>query len=192
MKGILVVYLTLFASCLFSQKIVLFDGSNLDNWVIPEDAHCWIVRDGILEVKSDEKKKGSNLWTKEKFVDFSISADFINVDGTIDSGFFLRSEKNQLQIGISGSLKRDMTASPYVVGKGYPVEATGVKDILKANDWNNIKAEVRGKQIVAYLNGQKVMEYTTEEIPAEGPIGLQLHPGNEMTIIFKDIVLEKL
>ena len=44
----------------------------------------------------------------------------------VDSGIFIRGENPQnpqIQIGISGSLNRDMTASPYVPKQGYPIEA---------------------------------------------------------------------
>src|SRR5690606_20070290 len=119
--------------------------------------------------------------------DFVLEADFLMGEGVVDSGFFLRSDRNQVQIGISGSLKRDMTASPYVPGKAYPVEAKGVKERLKLDDWNNMKIRLEGKTYTVWLNGQEVMTYTTENIPDEGPIGIQLHPNNEMTIDFRNI-----
>ena len=61
--------------------------------------------------------------------------------GTIDSGIFIRTEKQQIQIGESGSLKRDLTGSPYIPGKGYPVEAENVKELLKMDDWNTMKVK---------------------------------------------------
>lgn len=112
-------------------------------------------------------------------------------DGTVDSGFFLRSEKDQIQIGISGSLKRDLTASPYIPGKGYPVEAK-VSGILKPKDWNTMKIKVQGNQYQIWLNGQDVMSYTSSTIPETGPIGVQLHPKNEMSIRFRNIRLAEL
>ena len=69
---------------------------------------------------------------------------------------------DQIQIGISGSLKRDMTASPYIPGKGYPVEAEGVAELLKHDDWNHMRVEVSGKEYVCYLNGKKVMTYESD------------------------------
>jgi hypothetical protein len=112
-------------------------------------------------------------------------------DGTVDSGIFLRSEHDQIQIGISGSLKRDLTASPYIPKKGYPVEAK-VKDILKLKDWNTMKVKVVGSTYTVWLNGAEVMTYTSENMPASGPVGFQLHPGNEMSCSFKNIRLAAL
>jgi hypothetical protein len=73
-------------------------------------------------------------------------------------------------------LKRDLTASPYLPKLKYPVEAN-VKDILKLKDWNTMKVKVVDKTYTVWLNGVEVMTYTSESIPANGPVGLQLHPG---------------
>jgi hypothetical protein len=120
-----------------------------------------------------------------------VETDFKMLDGVVDSGIFLRSENDQIQIGISGSLKRDLTASPYIPKKGYPVEAK-VKDILKLKDWNTMKVKVVGKSYTVWLNGIEVMNYTSEKIVDEGPVGLQLHPGNEMSIRYRNIRLAEL
>ena len=37
-----------------------------------------------------------------------------------------------------------MTGS-YISGKGYPVEAKGVKELLKLDDWNTMKICAEGK-----------------------------------------------
>ena len=109
-------------------------------------------------------------------------------DGVVDSGIFLRSENDQIQIGISGSLKRDLTASPYIPGMGYPVEAN-VRDILRPKDWNTMRIRVTGNTYSVWLNEVAVMTYTSTKMAAEGPVGLQLHPGNEMTVSYRNIRL---
>ena len=166
----------------------IFNGKNLKGWVEPANNVWWTVNDGVLFVKSTAEKKGSILWTESKYENFIIQADFLMGDGTVDSGIFLRSEHDQIQIGISGSLKRDLTASPYIPKKGYPVEAK-VKDILKLKDWNTMKVKVVGSTYTVWLNGSEVMTYTSENMPASGPVGFQLHPGNEMSCSFKNIRL---
>jgi hypothetical protein len=169
----------------------IFNGKNLKGWVEPANNEWWTVNDGVLFVKSTAEKKGSILWTESKYENFIIQADFLMGDGTVDSGIFLRSEHDQIQIGISGSLKRDLTASPYIPKKGYPVEAK-VKDILKLKDWNTMKVKVVGSTYTVWLNGTEVMTYTSENMPASGPVGFQLHPGNEMSCSFKNIRLAAL
>ena len=169
----------------------IFNGKNLAGWKTPENNIWWSASKGVLLVKSSAEKKGSNLWTEKSYENFIFQTDFLMGDGVVDSGIFLRSENDQVQIGISGSLKRDMTGSPYIPQLRYPVEASGIKDILKPKDWNTLKIKAVGKTYIVWLNGTQVMEYTSENMPASGPIGIQLHPGNEMSISYRNIVLAK-
>lgn len=85
-----------------------------------------------------------------------------------------------------------MTCSPYIPGKGYPVEASGVKELLKSDDWNSIQVRAEGNHYTAWLNGQKVMEYTSDTATEMGPVGIQLHPGREMSIEFRNLMLGEL
>lgn len=174
--------------------IPIFDGTNLNHWQVPDSNVWWSINNGSLWAESDVEQTGSILWTKKTYSDFVIQLDFKFGKGTIDSGIFMRGddEKNpQIQIGESGSLKRDMTASPYVPKAGYPVEAEGIKELLKKEDWNTIRAEANGNTYTTWLNGKEVMNYTMEDANLEGPIGLQLHPGREMTIQFKNIMVSE-
>lgn len=173
----------------------MFNGKDLGQWQVPDNNVWWTVKDGVLYAKSDATKTGSNIWTKSKYKDFVVQLDFKFGEGTVDSGIFMRGEddKNpQIQIGISGSLKRDMTASPYVPKKGYPIEAEGIQQLLKQDDWNTLKARAVGNTYTVWLNGKEVMNYTLENANLEGPVGLQLHPGKDMSIAFRNIYLAKL
>ncbi len=175
-----------------AQKTKLFDGKSLAGWQVP-DSNVWYKADhGVLDIQSSPEKKGSILWTVKKYKNFIFSTQFKMMEGTVDSGVFLRGENDQVQIGISGSLKRDMTGSPYIPSLRYPIEAKGVAQILKPKDWNTMKIQLTDKTYTVWLNNQEVMTYTSEKIPDGGPIGLQLHPGNEMHIQYKDIWLKEL
>ena len=77
--------------------------------------------------------------------------------------------------------------APYIPGKSYPVEANGVDELLKTDDWNTMKVRLVDETYIVWLNGKEVMTYTSENMPEKGPIGLQLHPNNEMTIDFRNI-----
>ena len=92
-----------------------------------------------------------------------------------------------MQIGVSRSLKKDMTCSFYT-GK-YP-EAGQAKDtekLLKVGDWNKMKLQAKGSTFTVWLNDQKVAEFTDEKYKAAGPIGLQIHAGLEMKVEFRNI-----
>lgn len=169
----------------------IFNGKNLDGWKVPENNIWYKVNNGILEIRSGPDLKGSILWTEKEFKDFVVELEFRFVAGTVDSGVHVRN-MDQIQIGISGSLKRDMTGSPYIPGKGYPVEAEGVKNLLKLEDWNHMKIQAKGMNYTCWLNGQKVMTYTSETGQETGPIGLQLHGNKEMSIDYRNILVAEL
>lgn len=164
-----------------------FNGKDFSGWLEPENNLWWKVDEGTLTVASDAKKTGSTLWTDKEYKNFVIEFEYKNGPGVIDSGVFLRNDKEQIQIGISGSLKRDMTASPYIAGKGYPVEADLKGASLKADQWNRMLIVVKGAHYNVWLNDQFVMHYKSETAVEQGPIGLQLHPNNEMAISFRRI-----
>jgi hypothetical protein len=148
---------------------------------------CWsLSADGVLTGVNIPEKKGSILWTAAKFKDFTLEGEF-KFSGQIDSGIFLRQETDQIQIGVSRSLKRDMTGSPYISKTGkYPAEAD-VKDLLKEGEWTTFKIVAKGSRYLVTLNGKQVLDYTSETAIAEGPIGFQVHPGVEMKIEFRKL-----
>lgn len=185
-------------SCLLTATLIshaapeaIFDGKSLAGWKTA-GADVWTAADGVLTGTSNEKKQGSILWTEKEHTDFEFSCEF-RFEGKIDSGVFLRHENDQIQIGTSGSLKRDMTASPYVASKkGYPVEAKGVAELLKEGGWNTMKITAKGPVYSVELNGKEVMTYTSESPKKKGSIGLQMHPGVAMKIDFRAITLASL
>jgi hypothetical protein len=187
------VFFLLFTALMLSavEPIVLFDGKSLEGWQTTGADDCWQVKDAVIVGKSNEKKQGAVLWTKEVFSDFILEAEF-RFSGQIDSGFFLRNENEQIQLGVSRSMKRDMSCSPYIGKKGiYPVEAVGVDLLLKTGEWNHVKISVKGKKYIVTLNGKQVLDYTTDDALEKGPVGLQLHPGVEMEISFRNLTLTK-
>lgn len=170
----------------------IFNGKDLSGWTAPDGNIWWTANKGILSAKSGPEQKGSILWTDKSYKDFIIQMDFKFGSGTIDSGIFLRSETQQIQIGESGSLKRDMTCSPYIPGKGYPAEASNIKQLLKMDDWNTIKVKAVGSVYTMWLNGEEVLTYDSDTAIEEGPVGIQLHPNRDMTIDFKNILFAQL
>lgn len=165
----------------------IFNGQDLSGWTANVDA-CWQVKDGILHAVNDPDQKGDILQTEKSYQNFVVQADFKFGSGRIDTGIFLRDTKEQIQIGESGSLKRDMSALPYIPGKGYPIQVeTGTK-ALSLTDWNTIKVQVIGNTYTTWLNGTEVMTYESDTIIPEGPIGIQVHPKREMSVDFRNIL----
>lgn len=178
-------------STLQAEPVAIFDGESLDGWRIQDGAY-WTAKDGVLTGESDERKLNSILWTEKSYRDFTLSLEFL-FRGDIDSGIFLRHVDDQIQIGTSRSLRRDMTGSPYIGSKGrYTAEAEGVAELLKEGEWNRMTVTARGPRYLVTLNGQEVLDYDSDTALEEGPIGLQVHSGMEMRIDFRNLTLEEL
>ena len=172
----------------------IFNGKDLTGWEVPGgngEAGWYKAVDGVLKVQSGPNKKGSILWTKKKYRNFVVEFEFRFGEGVVDSGVHVRNQ-DQIQIGISGSLKRDMSCSPYIPGKGYPVEAKNIKKLLKGKDWNTMRIQAVGKEYTVWLQGEKVMTYKSNSAIAEGPLGIQLHGSRNMAIDYRKLKLAEL
>ena len=165
----------------------IFNGKDLTGWDVPDNNIWFTVKDGVLKLENGPQKKGQTLWTSDEYENFEMEFDFKMGKGTVDSGVYVRNSREQIQIGISGSLKRDMTGSPYISGKGYPVEAKGVKELLKRDDWNTMKICAEGKKYTVWLGGEKIMTYESDSAIKKGKIGIQLHGNRVMSIEYRNL-----
>ncbi len=69
-----------------------------------------------------------------------------------------------------------------------------VNQVLKQDDWNEMKIISKGPHIQIFLNGLQTVDYTEPDasIPHTGKIGLQIHGGANTTVSFKDISITEL
>ncbi len=164
----------------------IFNGKDLTGWKASVPNPFWTVVDGVLVGQSDEKKQGNMLYTTQSYHDVIVEAE-VRWEGEIDSGYMLRKPEIQMQIGISRSLKKDMTCSFYQ-GK-YPEagQAKGTEKLLKVGDWNKMRLQAKGNTFTVWLNDTQVTQYTDEKFAAPGPLGLQIHPGLAMKVEFRNI-----
>jgi hypothetical protein len=169
----------------------LFNGKDLTGWKVPDPNPFWKVQDGVLIGENDEKRKGHVLFTEKEFKDFVIETD-VRWSGEIDSGIMLRKPELQLQLGISRSLKKDMSCSFYT-GK-YPEagQAHDVEKLWKPDAWNKVKLQAKGDVFTVWLNGQKVCEFTDPKYKDPAPIGLQIHPGLKMKVEYRNVTIKEL
>lgn len=94
------------------QLVPIFNGTDLSGFRVPHPNPNWTVQGGVLVGLSDPAKKGSMLRTEKQYQDVIVEVEF-RFTGEIDSGVMLRKPEIQAQIGVSRSLKKDMTASIY-------------------------------------------------------------------------------
>jgi len=93
-------------------------------------------------------------------------------------------------MGISCSLKRDLTGSFYTGGpEKYPEagQAKNLEKLFKPGDWNQHQLEARGDTFTVWLNGVQVSKYTNAKYAGAAPIGLQIHPGLAMKVEFRNL-----
>ena len=177
----------------------LFNGKDLTNFKAEESKAFWRVEDGVLIGENDAAKKGNYLWTEKEYRDFVIEFD-VRWKGTtergVDTGIEMRKPKIQLQLGISGSLKVDMSGSFYTGGKpAYPEagQAREAKTLMKPEgEWNTFRIQAKGDTFTCWINGQKASEYTDPKFSGAAPLGLQIHPGVEMKCEYRNIKIAEL
>jgi hypothetical protein len=197
LPAVLTALLTLPLSALVAQELTpLLNGKDLTGWTTFEKAAepFWKMVDGVLVGENNPERHGSVLYTEQTFHDVVFEAEVKWSKGA-DKGTFYSANQIQVQIGTSGSLKRDMTGSLYVGGsERYPEKArgAGVDEVLKLEDWNHIRFEARGDLYKVWVNGKQVTEYTDARFPGRAPLGLQVHPGNVMKAEFRNIRVKAL
>lgn len=160
------------------------DGKNSENH--------WSVVEGKI-VGENENKAGSILWTRKEYTDFELELEYRTLTKDYDTGVFTRGSSHQVQIGISRSLKKDMTGCIYAPKDkqgSYPGKTDKVDKFHKVGEWNRLKVIVTGKKIQTILNDEPFVDYDAKTIPDKGPIGLQLHGGVHMKCEFRNIKLK--
>ena len=181
----------LFTSCGDSGKEVLFNGQNLDGWVLYTDPNSdvkpeevFTVKDGVISVTG---MPYGYMRTVKKYADYEAHAEFRWTDGKgSNSGFFLRAQEGdkmwpadievQLKVGSIGDLMGSVKN---------PVEAPGgPRRVLRLDEpdlespvgeWNSVDVKCEGSHITVTLNGKVVNEAETDL--TEGFIALQSEGG---------------
>ena len=174
-----------------SQLNPIFNGIDLGGWQAPDKDQFWRVEDGVLVGESVAGLKESYLWTEKSYGDFMLEFE-VRWTGEIDSGVEMRNPRLQLQIGVSRSLKRDMTGSFYVGKPGYPDEAqakTVAQLLHPEGQWNHFRLEAKGPTFTVWINGQLASQYTDPKFSGAAPLGLQIHGGLKMKVEYRRLRL---
>jgi hypothetical protein len=193
LAGMLVIGILL-SGC--DSSMSLFDGKSLEGWECDpaEQASDWKAVEGEL-LGENITEKASIIWTTSSFSDFEVECEYIALTDDYDTGLFIRGLTHQVQIGISRSLQKDMTACIYAPEDeqgSYPGQTDKVEAFHKVGEWNHLKVVVTGLRIQTFLNGEPMVDYTGVVLVDEGPIGLQLHGGVHMSVKFRNIKVREL
>jgi len=169
----------------------LFNGKTLEGWTQFGDGE-WTVEDGVIVGRANKEKLYGLLFTDDQFDDFTVRFKFKVLAG--DSGFYIRTvfkepdqaHGNQVQVGLSGSGVGGVYES---YGRGWidkPSDQLQAK-ILNDRDWNEMSITASAGDIVVHVNGTKTAGLNDDPGRRKGHFALQMHSGNVMHLMFKDI-----
>jgi hypothetical protein len=167
----------------------IFNGKDLTGWHSPEMNAFWRVEDGVLIGESDAKLGENYLWSEKSYGDFVLEFE-VRWKGEIDSGVEIRKPNMQLQLGVSRSLKRDMSGSFYVGKAGYPEAGqakTAAQLMHPEGQWNTFRLEAKGSSFTVWINGQPASHYIDDKFSSPAPLGLQIHGGVKMKVEYRNI-----
>ncbi len=176
----------------------LFNGKNLDGWVVERDPAGFEVRDGCIH--SEGGKGGFAIRTDRQFANFILRMDWM-LSKTGNSGVFIRydakaPDKIEAQLLAPWTPYRDdlhCTGSLY----GYvPANPRPDETTLR---WRKIEIRARYKTISVFIDGMKTCEADYEKVPAlkgfplTGYIGMQdSHTGPGEWVKFRNIEIKDL
>ena len=148
----------------------LFNGKNLDGWRMrPSDReHCWTVHDGIL----DNTGHGVDIISERELGDFDLHIEF-NVPTDSNSGIYLRG-RYEIQVLDSFGRAYDYPAEN---GALYNQKRPDVDATKPAGEWQTLEATIRGMQLTADLNGERIHD----DVTIQGPTGGQLGDDDQST-----------
>ena len=170
----------------------LFDGKSLKGWhALPGGK--WEVKDGAIVGSSPKEEKLHGLLVSDEvFKDSTIRMKFKAVKG--NSGFYFRSEEVGGNYGVSGfqaeiDPNKDVGGLYETSGRAWVVKpkAEQVKKWMKPQEWNEMTVSAHGRRIVVHVNGYKTAEVKDDPGRLEGKLAFQLHGGQDMLVMFKDI-----
>ncbi|MHC4477292.1 MAG: 3-keto-disaccharide hydrolase [Planctomycetota bacterium] len=170
----------------------IFDGKGLRRWHTLPGGN-WEVKNGIITgTSSEEETRHGMLVTNFRFSDFTARLKFKARTG--NSGFYFRADKVEEPVGVHGfqaeiDTRKDVGGLYETGGRGWVVKPTleEFRKYYKLQQWNQMTVSAHGRRIVVHINGHKTADLKDDPGRLNGHLGLQLHGGQNMNVMFKDI-----
>ncbi len=169
----------------------LFDGKTLEGWYHMGDGK-WVVEDGAIVGKTQTAVKLYGLLVSDKkYKNLRVKFTFKSLEG--NSGFYVRGhieppdKAHGLQVEID---PRNFTGGIYEsYGRAWisKPDAELVAKAYKLDDWNEMEILADGGHVVTWLNGIKIGELKNDPVVEAGHLVMQMHSGNKLLVMFKDI-----
>jgi len=181
--------------------VALFNGKNLDGWVVRSGFAKYRVEDGCIVGTTVKGSPNTFLCTEKEYGDFILEFE-VKVDPALNSGVQIRSHvyESETVAEIERDGRKRKRTFPAGRVYGYQVEictaergsAGGIYDearrgwladvsedpvaskAFKDNQWNKYRIECRGDSIKTFINGVPCADLV-DSADASGFIGLQVH-----------------
>ena len=98
----------------------------------------------------------------------------------------------RLRLGDEWVTKVDVGGLYETNGRGWVVQPTAaeVKKFFKPGDWNTMIVSAQGPKLRVEVNGVKTAEITDPKGRTRGKIALQVHGGQEVLVMFKEVRIQ--
>jgi hypothetical protein len=175
----------------------LFDGKTLKGWhAIPGGE--WKVEKGMIVGKSSKSDARHGLLvTNKSYKNFMVRLKYKAIAG--NSGLYFRVEEVGGTVGVHGfqaeiDPDKDAGGLYETGGREWVVlpKPEQVKTWYKPGEWNEMTVRAHDRHIIVHVNGIKTAELTDDPGRLEGKIALQLHGGQDMHVLFKDVQIMEL
>lgn len=188
---------SLTASGQSSKPVSLFNGKNLDGWIVYGTEKWYVDKGRTLVCESGPDKEYGYLGTTGKYKDFELTLQFkqeangnsgvffhCSVEGTTVSGW-------QAEVAPPGQHSGGIYES---YGRGWLILPDSAKEsALKMGKWNKMKVRVVGDTVDTWLNGTHMIHLVDGKIGGRtGQIALQIHSGGGIRVRWKNIMIREL
>lgn len=177
--------------------VALFDGKTLKGWhAIPGGS--WTVEQGAIVGRSEKADQRHGLLVTDKaFKNFEVQITYKAIQG--NSGLYFRAEEVGGVVGVYGfqaeiDPERDAGGLYETGGREWVVKpsAEQVNTWYKPGAWNKMSVRAEGDHITVHVNGKKTAELMNDPGRKQGHIALQLHGGQDMHVLFKQVRIKEL
>ena len=193
-----VLCLTASMACAADGFSPLFDGKTLDGWQALPGGE-WKVVDGSIvgtSVKSDPIH--GMLLSKKQYGDFVVRLKYKALAG--NSGLYFRVQRIDHPVSVKGfqaeidGSGKDIGGLYETLGRAWVVKPTAeqVAKFYKLHDWNEMTVAAVGGNVTVMVNGTVTARLVDDPAPRKGHFGLQLHGGQDMNVMFKDVAIREI
>ena len=164
---------------------LLFDGTNLDNWVGNKGGY--LLQDGAIVV-NPQSTSGGNLYTKEEYSDFEYRFEFQLTPGA-NNGLGIRAplEGDAAYVGMElqildseADIYKNLQSYQYH-GSIYGVVPARRGYLRPIGEWNEELVVVKGTRVKVILNGETITDADIKEASISGTLDHKEHPGLKRT-----------